>query len=729
MSRANLSKRCLPVSFVVLVAVCALLVGAVATAAGSGSSAVLYASNGVSASVRSFQPAVSGLFQVHAPRVWADSIGEAGAPVANGVPDFLDTWEAFGARTTSGIWKNGYAFTTIDALGHSVLYAGMQRASRGGPSSLVLELSQKPGERLPGDLRISADIDAAGNAGPVRFEAFAAEAKGAKFLPIEILPTEGCNDAGTACVVSNGSLLEFGYNLTILGKPEKDFSGIQIVTPEESAIRLFAINPVALPAVTCPSNLGSCTANDVTTTVKTVTILNNDLCTSLTDTIQLQITTAYASTSNERFDLGLFVSRDGGTVKEPSSALLCSGAAAQAGQGNNLAYPDADTDLFLSIDTTGHATTPTTNDTCGDLRASDGPVDWTVNATVECNIVNGSLRIPSCRVWEQNANHKVSCTSLQQAGTGSKCDCTDLVVTTQLNPCATTICNDNNPCTDDSCDPNVAGYCVYTNDNTNTCGDSSLCTTDSCQAGVCTSANSVTCSASDACHDVGTCNPSTGVCSNPVRTGGCDDGNACTVGETCQANGTCGGGSARTCTDSNPCTDNSCDPAAGCVVTNNTAACSDGTACTTGDICSGGSCVPGTTTVCPNPDQCHNPGECNPTTGVCSNPAKDNGTACSAGTEGQTPGNGGCDAQDTCVGGTCTENLALTGSVCRASACSGDPTCCDLEETCSGTSAVCPDDAFKASTETCRDSQERCDLPEHCTGDSAFCPGESCSGS
>jgi hypothetical protein len=113
---------------------------------------------------------------------------------------------------------------------------------------------------------------------------------------------------------------------------------------------------------------------------------------------------------------------------------------------------------------------------------------------------------------------------------------------------------------------------------------------------------------------------------------------------------------------------------------------------------------------------------------VCSNPAKANGSECSAGTEGQTPANGGCDAQDTCVDGVCTENLALADTVCRASACSGDPTCCDLEETCSGTSAACPDDAFKASTVICRDSEERCDLPEHCTGDSAFCPGESCQG-
>jgi hypothetical protein len=631
----------------------------------------------VSANVRAVQPAVSGLFQVHAPRAWVDALDESGLPGKNSVPDFLDSWEAFSARTSSAILKNGYAFTTIDGLQHEVLYAGVQRASTGGPSSAVLEFSQKAGERTLGDLRVSAEIDAAGSVGEVRFETYAGEAKGtSKFLPIAILFGEGCNDAGSACVAASGALLEMGYNLTAFGMPEKEFSGIQITTPEDSTVGTFAINPVTLPSVTCPSNLNSCTANDVTTTVKAVDILNNDLCESLTDTIKLRITTAYAATSNERYDLGLFVSGDGGTVREPSTALVCLGAAAQKDQGDNLSYPDADPDLFLNIDPSGHSATPNTTDTCGDLKASAGPVDWTVDAEVKCNIVNGELRIPSCRVWEQNANHKVSCQTLQQAGTGSKCDCTDLVVTTRLNPCATTICNDNNACTTDTCDPNVEGFCVYTN-----------------------------------------------------NTASCDDNDACTTGEACSG-GSCVGGTARTdCTDANPCTDNSCDPLIGCVVTNNTASCSDGSECTTGDVCSGGSCVPGTTTVCPEPDQCHTPGTCDPTTGECSNPAKADGSTCSTGTEGQAPANGGCDAQDTCVSGVCTENLASTGAVCRPSACSGDPTCCDLEETCSGTNADCPNDAFKASTVICRDSDGRCDLPEHCTGDSAFCPGESCSGS
>jgi hypothetical protein len=49
----------------------------------------------------------------------------------------------------------------------------------------------------------------------------------------------------------------------------------------------------------------------------------------------------------------------------------------------------------------------------------------------------------------------------------------------------------------------------------------------------------------DQCHDVGTCNPLSGTCSNPSKADSttCDDGQACTVGDVCTG-GTCGGGPA-----------------------------------------------------------------------------------------------------------------------------------------------------------------------------------------
>jgi probable HAF family extracellular repeat protein len=52
------------------------------------------------------------------------------------------------------------------------------------------------------------------------------------------------------------------------------------------------------------------------------------------------------------------------------------------------------------------------------------------------------------------------------------------------------------------------------------CNDGSVCTTgETCQAGLCTGGSAVTCTALDACHSVGTCDPGTGVCSNPPISG------------------------------------------------------------------------------------------------------------------------------------------------------------------------------------------------------------------
>ncbi len=76
----------------------------------------------------------------------------------------------------------------------------------------------------------------------------------------------------------------------------------------------------------------------------------------------------------------------------------------------------------------------------------------------------------------------------------------------------------------------------------------------------------VTCSASDQCHDAGTCDSSSGVCSNPAKANGatCTDGNACTTGDSCQA-GSCQASGVLGCDDQNPCTVDSYSATAGCV--------------------------------------------------------------------------------------------------------------------------------------------------------------------
>ncbi|HEY2407550.1 MAG TPA: hypothetical protein VGI10_16190, partial [Polyangiaceae bacterium] len=83
-------------------------------------------------------------------------------------------------------------------------------------------------------------------------------------------------------------------------------------------------------------------------------------------------------------------------------------------------------------------------------------------------------------------------------------------------------CDDNNACTvSDVC--NASGVCSGT---TVTC-TSDACTTRACNGTAnCTVTPIVTCSALDQCHDVGTCDPTSGACSNPIA----KDLTACTGG-------------------------------------------------------------------------------------------------------------------------------------------------------------------------------------------------------
>ncbi len=215
------------------------------------------------------------------------------------------------------------------------------------------------------------------------------------------------------------------------------------------------------------------------------------------------------------------------------------------------------------------------------------------------------------------------------------------------------------------------------------CIDGDACTqTDTCQNGTCTGANPVVCTAQDQCHDAGTCNPLTGVCSNPAKANGtaCADGDACTQTDTCQG-GTCTGANPVVCTAQDQCHDaGTCNPlTGGCSnpAKANGTACTDGDACTQTDTCQAGTCTGTNPVVCTAQNQCHDAGTCNPGTGVCSNPAKPDGSACSDGNA--------CTAADQCVAGVCQGGAppcgdgivqASCGEQCDDGAANGTNQCC-----------------------------------------------------
>jgi cysteine-rich repeat protein len=260
--------------------------------------------------------------------------------------------------------------------------------------------------------------------------------------------------------------------------------------------------------------------------------------------------------------------------------------------------------------------------------------------------------------------------------------CVDGVCDEQNDRCGTpkadgTACNDGNPCTHSDgcqagvcagatiacaaqdqcheagvCDP-ATGLCSNpTKSDGSPCNDGNLCTpSDACVAGTCTAGAPLTCGAQDQCHAAGVCNPATGLCSNPAKPDGsaCNDGSLCTRSDTCLA-GACMGGAAVTCGAQDQChAAGVCNPATG--LCSNPAKpdgtrCDDGNACTRGDACAAGACRGADAVVCRAQDPCHDAGICDPATGLCSNPAKPDGTACD---DGEV-----CTVADACSGGTCT---------------------------------------------------------------------------
>jgi hypothetical protein len=271
----------------------------------------------------------------------------------------------------------------------------------------------------------------------------------------------------------------------------------------------------------------------------------------------------------------------------------------------------------------------------------------------------------------------------------------------------------------------LTGICSNPNaPNGTACGDGNACTqTDTCQAGACVGGNPIVCTAIDQCHVAGTCDGSTGVCSNPSAPDGtvCGDGNACTQTDTCQA-GACAGGNPIVCTAIDQChAPGVCDPASG-VCSDPSApdgtACIDGNGCTQTDVCVEGACVGGNPVVCTASDQCHDPGVCNPASGVCSNPPRPDGTACGDGNA--------CTQTDACLAGACVGGNPI---VCTASDQCHDAGVCD-----SGT-GVCSDPARPDGT-VCSDG-DACTEGENCQagvctggtpgGDGGTCAGDTLS--
>jgi hypothetical protein len=195
--------------------------------------------------------------------------------------------------------------------------------------------------------------------------------------------------------------------------------------------------------------------------------------------------------------------------------------------------------------------------------------------------------------------------------------------------------DDDNACTVDSCDPAVGVSHAPATEGTS-CEDGDLCNgNETCNtAGNCVSRTAVSVDDNNPCT-ADSCDPEIGVQNQPVATGtACGEGNLCNGEEACDPRGACVSSDPPIIDDGNPCTADACTPEQG--VTH--VAVPGGRACDDGDVCNGtetcdssGSCLAGTPVSATVEDNaCITGANCDPTTGL-EYEFETEGTACADG--------------------------------------------------------------------------------------------------
>jgi Mg-chelatase subunit ChlD len=318
-----------------------------------------------------------------------------------------------------------------------------------------------------------------------------------------------------------------------------------------------------------------------------------------------------------------------------------------------------------------------------------------------------------------------ACSAETGACTGSQLpngtSCANSTVCDGAETCQNGVCTagtqlvteDNNPCTQDSCDPVLGVQHVAGN-----------------AGAVCRTANG-TCDVAETCTGTSTSCPADGFLPSTTT---CRDANGlCDVAETCTGtSAACPGDSfasaGATCRNANGL----CDVAEVCSGTS--AACpADGFAsagtscrgangeCDVAEVCTGTSAACPTDAVKPNGTACaadSNPctaDVCNGTAVACTHPAGNAGTTC-------REANGDCDIAEACTGSS--TDCPADGFKASTTVCRDVGGLCDVAERCTGTSATCPTDAMKPSGTECRGANGECDVAEACTGTTAACPAD-----
>jgi cysteine-rich repeat protein len=301
-------------------------------------------------------------------------------------------------------------------------------------------------------------------------------------------------------------------------------------------------------------------------------------------------------------------------------------------------------------------------------------------------------------------------------------------------------CADDNPCTDDSCDP--ATGCGHIA-NLDPCFDGDFCTIgDQCKDGMCGAGTSADCDDANVCTTDG-CNPAVG-CLHTAAESDCDDGSLCTLQDHCDA-GMCVSQNVLNCDDSNVCTSDICDPLKGCEHLDNSLPCNDGNLCTPKDICQAGICIGTGLLPCDDNNVCTTD-SCDLVTGCLHEAVEgscDDGNPCTTVDEcqaGACVGTGIADCHDSnvCTDDWCDPQVGC-GHTMNTAPCNDDDICtigdhCELGVCISAAGLVC-NDSNPCTDDACVPgvgcefvpNQEECDDDNPCT-QSDLCSSGICAG-
>ncbi len=141
-----------------------------------------------------------------------------------------------------------------------------------------------------------------------------------------------------------------------------------------------------------------------------------------------------------------------------------------------------------------------------------------------------------------------------------RCDRSGVPYTCRVNPATVIYCSseNNTACRQNRCNPST-GICVMTPmPDGARCEDGTQCTEDDrCQSGVCVPGPTKVCDDQNPCTNDG-CNPETGNCTFfPVDGAPCEEAHECFVGNLCE-DGICKRGAPRRCDDGDVCTVDEC---------------------------------------------------------------------------------------------------------------------------------------------------------------------------